>query len=199
MKFGRTSLVAVAATLAVAGSFSSAQAAVEVKGGMPASRQARVGYSPRPAVAVGDVCPTRDSLQSPSQGPWCNNMANAGPIPMGSGVASIPAAAGGNLGTGTVTLQPVEGFTIQSITITTTEPLLLVTSIQAGRALFLESGQIAADLFQSNGTACKLAEGFNVYPSVGISFTFGNPSNTAASVIVSLMGWPQPCPQGKAN
>lgn len=199
--FGRRSL-ATATIVAMATMAAVPQVAVAGVGAMPAARQTtRVGYSPRPQVAVGDGggCGTPQipggNYQNTS-GVFCNNMLNSSPIPMGSGIASIPAAAAGVNGTATVTLQSVEGFTLYRITVTTNEPMLLITNIQAGRALFMESGQVAADLFRADGCCCGLLEGFNIWPSVGVSFTFGNPSSTVAAVIVSLTGFPMPCPQG---
>ena len=203
LQFGRRSLALVAA--ATVASFVPAMAAaapgdggVAVKGGLPASRNARLGFSPRPAqrdVSVGNGgCGTPPAQLQNQSGAFCTNAGNARPLPMGSGLVVIDAAANSVNGTGTVSLNPVEPYTLQRITVTTTEPMLLVTAIQIGRTNMLESGQVAADLFQSGGCCCDMAAGANIWPSVGIQFTFANPSTTDAQVIVSLVGVPGACP-----
>lgn len=202
MLFGRKTL-ALAAAVAVAGflptSAEAAPVAVAVKGGLPASRNARLGFSPRPAkqmdVSVGNGgCGTPPEQLQNTSGAFCTNAGNARPLPMGSGLVNVPKFANAANGTATVSLNPVEPYTLQRITVTTTEPLLLVSAIQIGRTNMLESGQVAADLFQSGGCCCDMAAGANIWPSVGIQFVFANPANTDASVIVSLVGVPGACP-----
>ncbi len=170
--------------------------AVAVRG-LPASRNA-VAYSPRPNVRVGagGCGPQEAVMPAGSQQAWCYGMQQAGPIPLGAGIVAVPAAVGPVFGTATYTLLPVEGFTIEDIDIIEPSGQLLVSSIRAGRNEFLEAGAVSAQAFQSAKTLCKLARGFNIFPAVGLVFTFQNPMLVAVNVNVTATGYPIPCAQG---
>lgn len=170
------------------------QVAVRV-GNMPG----RFGQMGRQApVNVGSQCYSQDQITPPgAQQAWCYSTTSAGPVPLGSGIHSIPTGA---TTLTDVTLTPIEAYVIEDIDIVEASGQMLVTDIKIGRCSLVENPGLAnalpANAFQSAKTLCKLARGATIYPTVGIVFTFNNPTLAAVNVIVMLAGYPVPCSQG---
>jgi hypothetical protein len=173
------------------------RATAKTAGGARVGRAPRVGYAPSEAggARVGECSPA--AVPPGTTQAWCYSTGTANPIPIGSGNVSIPAAVGNTPGTNTLTLQPVEAFTMVDIQVTDPTGQVMFSSIKAGRCDFIEAGTINSQAFAPNGTQCKMFEGFNIFPNSGLIFTAQNPTLAPVTVSVTGRGIPVPCPQGQ--
>ena len=159
-----------------------------------------LGFSPRDGARTGrasvgaDNCPTQappGSFQA-----WCYNNGET-LLPIGSGLVTVPAFANGANGQATLTLLPVEAFTIADIEITDPSGQILFSSMKIGRCDFIEAGLVSSQRYAPNGTGCKMFEGKNIYPNSGMVFQAQNP--TLAPVPLSITGTGIPIPCGPNN
>ena len=160
-----------------------------------------VGFSPRDSARAGresaragaDNCPTQHppgSFQA-----WCYEQGET-VLPIGTGIVSIPAFANGVNGQGTLTLTPVEAFTLADIEVTDPSGQILFSSIKIGRCDFIEAGLVSSQRYAPNGTGCKMFEGKNIYPNSGMIFQAQNPTLAPVVLSVTGSGIPIPCNTG---